>query len=84
MELRSEFAWVRVEMDVSANGPRLMIEDRKTGRRAFFDPLELETFAWLDHADLSPLLDPSFSRWSEPAAGALERSLWQLGDAGEG
>ena len=42
MELRSEFAHVRVEVDTTANGPRLMIQDIKTGATTYLDPLELE------------------------------------------
>lgn len=37
MELKSEFAHVRVELNESGNGPRLMIEDLKEGKVAFFD-----------------------------------------------
>ncbi len=58
MELANEFARVRVEKDVAANGPRLMIQDIKTGKQIFLDPLELESLAWAVHEDLAPLLDP--------------------------
>ena len=61
----SEFADVSVEVDTKANGPRLRLEDRRTGRVRFLDALELETIIWLPEGDLSRLLDPSADRWRE-------------------
>lgn len=58
MELKSEFAQVRVEVDLNANGPRLMVLDLRTGMTNYLDPLELESLAWARHEDLAPLLDP--------------------------
>ncbi len=66
MELKSEFAHVRVTIDSSGNGPRLKIEDIKTGQAMFLDPLELETLAWLRHEDLRSFMDPSSGRWMDP------------------
>jgi hypothetical protein len=63
MQLRSEFAHVRLELDTSGNGPRLRIEDLKTGKVGYLDPLELECLAWAKHRELEPLLDPSSTRW---------------------
>ena len=65
-ELVSEFAAVRVSLDHDANGPRLALEDLRTGHVGFLDPLELETLAWLPEGALHGLLDPSFLRWREP------------------
>ena len=59
MELKSEFADVKIELDHSANGPRLMIQDLRTGMTNYLDPLELECLAWARHEDLTLLLDPS-------------------------
>ena len=64
MELKSEFARVRVELDEAGNGPRLMIEDMKTGQRMFLDPLELESLAWASHSELAPFLNPAV-RWDD-------------------
>ena len=64
-ELVSEFAAVRVCVDEDANGPRLRVEDLKTGRVGFLDPLELETLAWLPEGGLHKLLDPSLLRWRD-------------------
>jgi hypothetical protein len=61
----SEFADVSVEVDTKANGPRLRLEDRRTGRVRFLDALELETIIWLPEGHLSGLLDPSADRWRE-------------------
>jgi hypothetical protein len=63
MHLRSEFAHIRLEVDTSGNGPRLRIEDVKTGKVGYLDPLELECLAWARHSQLAPLLDPSRTRW---------------------
>lgn len=61
----SEFAEVTVGIDEAANGPRLRVEDRRTGRVRFLDALELETIVWLPEAHLRQLLDPSADPWRE-------------------
>jgi hypothetical protein len=61
----SEFAEVKVTVDTSANGPRLRLEDRRTGRLRFLDALELETIIWLPDGHLTQLLDPSADRWRD-------------------
>ena len=58
MILKSEFAKVTVELDNSANGPRLMIRDDFSQRVIFLDPLELASIAWLEHEDLAAFVDP--------------------------
>jgi hypothetical protein len=61
----SEFADVSVEVDTEANGPRLRLEDRRTGRVRFLDALELEAIIWLPDGHLTRLLDPSADRWRD-------------------
>jgi hypothetical protein len=61
----SEFASVEVRVDRQGNGPRLRIEDMRTGQVGFLDALELETLAWLPEGALHKLLDPSFHRWRD-------------------
>jgi hypothetical protein len=61
----SEFADVSVEVDTTANTPRLRLEDRRTGRVRFIDALELETVVWLPDGHLTQLLDPSADRWRD-------------------
>jgi hypothetical protein len=61
----SEFADVSVEVDTTANAPRLRLEDRRTGRVRFIDALELETVVWLPDGHLTQLLDPSADRWRD-------------------
>jgi hypothetical protein len=61
----SEFADVSVEVDTTANGPQLRLEDRRTGRVRFLDALELETIVWLPEGHLTHLLDPSADRWRD-------------------
>ena len=61
----SEFADVRATVDTTANGPRLRLQDRRTGRVRFLDALELETIIWLPEGHLTQLLDPSADRWRD-------------------
>jgi hypothetical protein len=61
----SEFASVGVEVDATANGPRLRLTDIRTGRVRFLDALELETLVWLPDGHLTQLLDPSADRWRD-------------------
>ena len=65
IELTSEFGSVRVSLDEHGNGPRLRVEDLRTGQVGFLDPLELETLAWLPEGGLHRLLDPSLHRWRD-------------------
>jgi hypothetical protein len=65
-EISSEFASVSVSIDHAGNGPRLRIEDLRSGRIAYLDALELESLAWLTEEALHELLDPSHQRWREP------------------
>jgi hypothetical protein len=69
--VESEFASVAVSIDDGGNGPRLRLEDLRTGHVGFIDALELETLAWLPEGALHPLLDPSLHRWRED--GVLQR-----------
>ena len=70
-EVSSEFASVTLSIDHEGNGPRLRIEDLRTGHVGFLDALELETLAWLPEGGLHKLLDPSLLRWRDerPAEG---------------
>ncbi len=61
----SEFAAVRATVDTTANGPRLRLQDRRTGRVRFLDALELEMIIWLPEGHLTRLLDPSADRWRD-------------------
>jgi len=63
--VHSEFADVTASVDATANGPRLRLEDRRTGRVRFLDALELETVIWLPDGHLTQLLDPSADRWRD-------------------
>jgi hypothetical protein len=66
--LESEFASVKLGIDHDANGPRLRIEDLRTGQVGYLDPLELETLAWLPEGEMQKLLDPSANRWRDASA----------------
>lgn len=61
----NEFAEVSVAIDDTGNGPRLRMEDLRSGRVRFLDALELETLIWLPEGHLQRLLDPSADRWRE-------------------
>ena len=84
MEIRNEFARVEVELDETANGPRLRLRDLKTGRETFLDALELESLTWSSHADLSPFLNPSLERWRDHDDSGVETMLRRMGVAREG
>jgi hypothetical protein len=64
-EVSSEFASVSLSINNDGNGPRLRIEDLRTGHVGFLDALELETLAWLPDGGLHKLLDPSLLRWRD-------------------
>ena len=66
----NEFASVAVAVDHAGNGPRLRLEDLRTGRVGFLDALELETLAWLPDGGLHRLLDPGAERIEIPFAGS--------------
>jgi hypothetical protein len=61
----SEFAQIAVSIDVDANGPRLRLQDLRTGRVRFLDALELETIVWLREENLTSMMDPSADRWRD-------------------
>lgn len=65
--VESEFAAVRVTVDHEGNGPRLRLEDLRTGRVGWLDPLMLETLAWLPPEELEGWLDPGRTRWHDQA-----------------
>jgi hypothetical protein len=70
MMLINEFAAVAVEVDHTANGPRLRIVDLlRGGRTVYLDPMNLEALVWLDAEELSA--------WSAPdrILNAVERAI---------
>jgi hypothetical protein len=69
--VRNEFAAVRVEIDRSANSPRLRVEDLQSGACIFLDALELASLASATHGMIEFLQDPSLARWRTAEAGAF-------------
>lgn len=65
--ISSEFAQISWRTENDANGPRLRLEDLRTGRVRYLDALELETIIWLPDERLDRVLDPSFHRWRDAA-----------------
>jgi hypothetical protein len=63
--VNGEFVDVAVQVDKAANGARLRLEDRRTGRVRFPGALELETVIWLPDSHLTRLADPSADHWRE-------------------
>lgn len=61
--VRNEFAVVGISVCRTATGTRLRIEDLRSRQAVLLDALELESLAWARHRDLTPLLDPSLTRW---------------------
>ncbi len=74
LQLENEFGKVVVALDLSANGPRLRIEDLRNGRSIHLDPLELASLTWLTHDRLGPFLDPSQTGWRS------DEGAWDDGD----
>lgn len=66
--LRNEFAATIVSVDHSANGPRLKIEDGRSGNATYLDPLELSALVTAAHHELAFLLDPARLASHEPVA----------------
>ena len=61
--VENEFASISVRLDGEGNSVRLRVEDLRTGRVRFLDPLQLEALVWLADDRLTHLLDPSADRW---------------------
>lgn len=61
-DVDTEFASVRIELDGSANGPRIRVWDRRSGANRYLDPLVIEGLAWAADDELIALVDPS-KRW---------------------
>ncbi len=61
--VHNEFAIAAVELSGEPGRERLSIEDLRTGTCVELDALELESLAWVSHADLAQFLDPGRTRW---------------------
>lgn len=61
--VQNEFAIAAVELRGEPGRARLSVEDLRTGASVELDALELESLAWVSHADLARFLDPSRTRW---------------------
>lgn len=57
VQLKNEFAVVRVSVDRSGNGPRLRICDEQNGSEILLDPLELAVFSTCVHADFAQFME---------------------------
>ena len=57
--LKNEFSAIRIELNQDANGPRLKIEDLKSGRCHYFDPIEMEGLVWTEKSEFLEFMDPS-------------------------
>lgn len=81
--LRSEFASVALSVDTAGRGPRLLVEDRRSGRKILLDPLEIASLTWLNHNDLGPFLDPGQTGWSSHAEAARTAQTPENRERGE-
>ncbi len=76
--VRNEFAAVAISLRPSGQSrSRLLITDLRTGQGVELDALELESLAWARHQDLSPLLDPSQSRWPGTPTTSTDHHTWE-------
>ena len=58
LELANEFAAVSLELDHDANGVRLKITDRQSGRIIYLDPFEVASLTTATPADFDRLARP--------------------------
>jgi hypothetical protein len=56
IELRNEFAAVRLEIDREGNSPRLRVVDLETGLDCLLDPFALQVLAWLPAKRLEEMI----------------------------
>ena len=82
MILSNEFATVDIEIDNSANDPRLKIEDTSTGKAIYLDPLELQGLAWSTHRNMAHFTVPLFKEQAMERliAGDTEESQVRAGE----
>ena len=71
----SEFAAVSVSVDHAGNGPRLRLEDLRSGAVRYLDALELESIVWAPSEWVRELLDPSRHRWRDADPGPAPELL---------
>lgn len=71
----SEFATVSVSVDHGGNGPRLRLEDLRSGTVRYLDALELESIVWAPPEWIRELLDPSRHRWRDADPGPAPESM---------
>jgi len=70
--LASEFAAVRIAIDESANGPRLLIVDLDTDASVYLEPLELSSFCLAQKEDRDAWLRVGSYRPGAMALGEAE------------
>lgn len=69
LEVRNEFAAVRVALDRAANGPRLRVDDLETGASVYLDAFVLRTLAVLPPGGLEALCRASLPHDHAPPGG---------------
>lgn len=62
--VESEFASVIVSVDHQGNGPRLRIQDRRTGDVGYLDPLLLLNLSSAPPERLADVMDPGQGHWA--------------------
>jgi hypothetical protein len=72
----NEFGAVRVSVDRHGNGPRLLLEDLRSGNERFFDPVELEALVWAPESTLDALVDPNV-RWNDSPDTSVSDRRWE-------
>ena len=75
IEIANEFGAVRVSVERSGNGPRLVIRDLGSLGEIALDPFTLAQLVWLTQPELEYLSDPQ--RTIDGSLAAAERSLAQ-------
>ena len=75
IEIANEFGAVRITVERSGNGPRLLIEDLGSPGRIALDPFTLVQLVWLTQPELERLSDPQ--RVIDGTLAAAERAVAQ-------
>ncbi len=70
--LASEFAAVSVSIDLTANGPRLLVRDLVSDATAYLEPLELASFCLATSEDRAAWLEVGAYRVDAVAIGDSE------------
>ncbi len=65
IDFRNEFASIRISLENTRCGVRLLVEDRETGRHAYLDPIELASLCVWPEERRAELLQVGIYEYSD-------------------